>query len=78
VKSSSQHERIETDFIVIGGGVAGLRAAVDLAKAGRVLLLTKTALTESNSQYAQGGIAAPAFISPILSQPEPVFAMKLP
>jgi len=58
VKSSSQHERIETDFIVIGGGVAGLRAAVDLAKAGRVLLLTKTALTESNSQYAQGGIAA--------------------
>ena len=58
MKSSPQHERIETDFIVIGGGVAGLRAAVDLAKAGRVLLLTKTALTESNSQYAQGGIAA--------------------
>ncbi|HET9130400.1 MAG TPA: L-aspartate oxidase [Terriglobia bacterium] len=58
MKSSSQHERIETDFIVIGGGVAGLRAAVDLAKAGRVLLLTKTSLTESNSQYAQGGIAA--------------------
>lgn len=58
MNSSSRHERIETDFIVIGGGVAGLRAAVDLAKAGRVLLLTKTALTESNSQYAQGGIAA--------------------
>jgi len=58
VKSSVQHERLETDFIVIGGGVAGLRAAVDLAKAGRVLLLTKTSLTESNSQYAQGGIAA--------------------
>jgi L-aspartate oxidase len=58
VKSSSRDERIETDFIVIGGGVAGLRAAVDLAKAGRVLLLTKTSLTESNSQYAQGGIAA--------------------
>jgi L-aspartate oxidase len=58
VKSSSQHQGIETDFIVIGGGVAGLRAAVDLAKAGRVLLLTKTSLTESNSQYAQGGIAA--------------------
>jgi L-aspartate oxidase len=58
VKGSAQHERIDTEFIVIGGGVAGLRAAVDLASAGRVLLLTKTALTESNSQYAQGGIAA--------------------
>ncbi|HVI08368.1 MAG TPA: FAD-binding protein [Candidatus Binatia bacterium] len=32
----------ETDFIVIGAGVAGLRAAIDLAAAGRVLLLTKT------------------------------------
>src|SRR2546430_2237128 len=31
----------ETDFIVIGGGVAGLRAAIELAGAGRVLLLTK-------------------------------------
>ena len=58
MKASTQHERIETDFIVIGGGVAGLRAAVDLAKAGRVLLLTKASLAESNSQYAQGGIAA--------------------
>jgi len=58
VTDSARHERIDSDFIVIGGGVAGLRAAVDLAKAGRVLLLTKTELTESNSRYAQGGIAA--------------------
>lgn len=58
MKGSPQYERIETDFVVIGSGVAGLRAAVDLATAGRVLLLTKTELTESNSQYAQGGIAA--------------------
>jgi L-aspartate oxidase len=50
--------RIETDFIIIGSGVAGLRAAVDLARIGRVLILTKTELTESNSRYAQGGIAA--------------------
>ena len=52
------HEHIETDFTIIGSGVAGLRAAADLAKAGRVLLLTKTEITESNSRYAQGGIAA--------------------
>jgi L-aspartate oxidase len=51
-------DRIETDFIVVGSGAAGLRAAVDLAAAGRVLVLTKTELTESNSRYAQGGIAA--------------------
>jgi L-aspartate oxidase len=51
-------ERLETDFIVVGSGAAGLRAAVDLASAGRVLILTKTELTESNSRYAQGGIAA--------------------
>jgi L-aspartate oxidase len=58
VTDVAQHERIDSDFIVIGGGVAGLRAAVELSKAGRVLLLTKTELSESNSQYAQGGIAA--------------------
>jgi L-aspartate oxidase len=51
-------EQLETDFIVVGSGAAGLRAAIDLAAAGRVLVLTKTELTESNSRYAQGGIAA--------------------
>ena len=48
----------ETDFIVVGAGIAGLRAAVELASAGRVLCLAKRELTESNTQYAQGGIAA--------------------
>jgi L-aspartate oxidase len=48
----------ETDFIVIGAGIAGLRAAVELAPAGRVLCLAKREVTESNTQYAQGGIAA--------------------
>src|SRR3954469_4328163 len=47
----------ETDFIVIGAGVAGLRAAIALAQAGRVLVLAKQELTESATQYAQGGIA---------------------
>ena len=46
------------DFVIIGSGVAGLRAAVELADKGRVLVLTKTEPVESNSRYAQGGIAA--------------------
>ena len=45
------------DFIVVGAGVAGLRAAIALAEAGRVLILTKLEVTESATQYAQGGIA---------------------
>ena len=48
----------ETDFIVVGAGIAGLRASVALADAGRVLCLAKREVTESNTQYAQGGIAA--------------------
>lgn len=48
---------IETDFIVVGAGVAGLRAAISLAEAGRVLVLAKRDLTESATQYAQGGVA---------------------
>lgn len=47
----------QTDFIVVGSGVAGLRAAVELAAAGRVTILTKDRITESNTEYAQGGIA---------------------
>src|SRR5919206_3533376 len=46
------------DFVVVGGGVAGLRAAISLAPAGRVLVLTKAEPDESNTGYAQGGIAA--------------------
>jgi L-aspartate oxidase len=46
------------DFIVVGGGIAGLRAVADLAGAGEILLLTKAGPAESNTGYAQGGIAA--------------------
>ena len=49
---------LDTDFLVIGAGVAGLRAAIELAPAGRVLVLAKREVTESNTQFAQGGIAA--------------------
>ncbi len=46
------------DFLIIGSGVAGLRAALALADAGTVTILTKAEPTESNTGYAQGGIAA--------------------
>jgi len=48
----------ETDFLVIGAGVAGLRAAIELAPSGRVVVLAKREVTDSNTQWAQGGIAA--------------------
>jgi L-aspartate oxidase len=46
------------DFVVLGGGIAGMRAAIELAGGGRVLVLTKDDLYESSTEYAQGGIAA--------------------
>ena len=48
----------ETDFVVIGAGVAGLRAAIELASAGRVLALAKREVTNFNTPYANGGIVA--------------------
>src|SRR5215831_4118792 len=52
-----KHLPLSADFIVIGAGVAGLRAAIELASAGRVLVLSKEQSTESATQYAQGGVA---------------------
>src|SRR5437762_13789540 len=52
------HATGSCDFLIVGGGVAGLRAAIGLAPAGRVVVLTKAAPSESNTGYAQGGIAA--------------------
>jgi L-aspartate oxidase len=45
------------DYIVLGSGVAGLRAAIELAGHGRVAVVTKCFLGESSSEYAQGGVA---------------------
>ncbi|HEV2800455.1 MAG TPA: L-aspartate oxidase [Pyrinomonadaceae bacterium] len=48
----------ETDFIVVGSGIAGLRAALEIAAMGaRVTVLTKDRAAESNTEYAQGGVA---------------------
>src|SRR5438309_633431 len=46
-----------TDVLVIGAGIAGLRAALEVPESLRVLVVTKDRITESNSSYAQGGIA---------------------
>ena len=49
---------VRGDFIIVGSGIAGLRAAVELAPAGDIIIITKADPTESNTEYAQGGIAA--------------------
>src|SRR5688500_10739632 len=46
------------DFLVIGSGIAGLSFALEAAEHGEVILVTKRARDESNTKYAQGGIAA--------------------
>ena len=46
------------DFIVIGSGLAGLSFALSVAETARVCVLTKAEITDSNTQWAQGGIAA--------------------
>lgn len=49
---------LNADFVIVGSGIAGLRAALELAPQGSVLVLTKDAVAESATHYAQGGIAA--------------------
>lgn len=49
---------LETDFLIVGSGVAGLSFALKAANLGQVLIITKQEPTESSTQYAQGGIAS--------------------
>lgn len=51
------HSPLQADFLVIGSGVAGLRAAIELSQKGRVLVLTKGHPLQSSSIHAQGGVA---------------------
>lgn len=48
---------IDTDYLVVGSGIAGLMSAIHLAPKGKVLILTKKTRADSNTNYAQGGIA---------------------
>ncbi|HEX9751562.1 MAG TPA: L-aspartate oxidase [candidate division Zixibacteria bacterium] len=54
----SHIEEHDCDFLVIGSGIAGLWTALCLAPHGNVLIVTKKDEVESNTNYAQGGIAA--------------------
>jgi L-aspartate oxidase len=46
------------DYLIVGSGIAGLRAVAELSPAGDVLILTKAEPDEGNTGHAQGGIAA--------------------
>ena len=48
----------EFDFIVLGSGIAGLSFALKAAKVGSVALITKRGRADSNTAWAQGGVAA--------------------
>ena len=49
---------MQTNFLIIGSGISGLNFALHAAKKGEVILVTKKKIIDSNTNYAQGGIAA--------------------
>lgn len=49
---------IQTDFLVVGSGIAGLSFALKVAPYGKVIMITKRTAEETSTRYAQGGIAA--------------------
>src|SRR3954452_15118286 len=51
-------EPLETDYLVIGSGIAGLNFALLAAEHGRVVVCTKKGLADTNTNWAQGGVAA--------------------
>jgi L-aspartate oxidase len=55
---AAMSKQVKTDFLIIGSGIAGLTYALKVAAKGNVILITKSDKDESNTKYAQGGIAA--------------------
>ncbi|MBQ7651053.1 MAG: L-aspartate oxidase [Victivallales bacterium] len=55
--TESAQQRLQCDYLIIGSGLAGLKAALEAAKHGSVLVVTKSSAEECNTRYAQGGIA---------------------
>ena len=51
-------KRFHSDYLVVGAGVAGLNFALQIARYGRVNVISKTTLGETNTSYAQGGVAS--------------------
>jgi L-aspartate oxidase len=51
-------ERFLSDYLIIGSGIAGLNLALRMADSGHVNVISKTSLDETNTNYAQGGIAS--------------------
>lgn len=49
---------MQTNFLVIGSGIAGLNFALQAAKKGKVIIATKKKIIDANTNFAQGGIAA--------------------
>src|SRR5437016_7469745 len=54
---TTSHKIHHADYAVVGSGIAGLRAAIELSEAGSVLVLAKSNLSDSATAWAQGGIA---------------------
>lgn len=54
---TNSHKTYHADYAVVGSGIAGLRAAIELSTAGTVLVLAKSNLSDSATAWAQGGIA---------------------
>lgn len=62
MRKADTSRRKKYDFLVIGSGIAGLSYALKVASHGKVCVITKGKITESNTSYAQGGISAVTYL----------------